>query len=68
MKQLQLSLTPLESVQADRLGALEHDLEAEAETLLDRLADPDARRRYATIAEALGWPCWSATWESWADA
>jgi len=71
MKQLQMSFSKLESQQADhdaRLGAIEADLEAEAGALLDRLADPEARRRYATIAERLGWPCWSVTWEVWAGA
>lgn len=43
------------------------NLEAEAQALLDRLnQDSEATRRYAEIAQALGWPCFGMTWTEWA--
>jgi len=44
------------------------ELEREAMRLLDRMTrDPDARRRYAEVAERCGWPCFGMTWAEWAE-
>ena len=44
------------------------ELEREAMALLDRMAgDPDARRRYAAVAERAGWPCYGLSWHEWAE-
>lgn len=43
------------------------DFEAQAEILLAQEEDSPAwRRRWATLAEAAGWPCNGATWQEWA--
>ena len=45
------------------------DLETEAQTLLDQMdRDPGVVKRYAEIAQALGWPCFGITWAQWAAA
>jgi len=44
-------------------------LEAEAEAILEAgdLADIGTRRRYAQIAQRLGWRCSGGTWSEWAE-
>lgn len=43
--------------------------EMEAEIYLATM-EKDARavRRYAEVAERLGWPCFGMTWQEWAEA
>jgi hypothetical protein len=36
------------------------------ELILAGLPTPATRRRYAKIADALGWRCWGQTWQDWA--
>lgn len=41
--------------------------EEQAEILLSQAEDTPAwRRRWATLAQAAGWPCWGMTWGEWA--
>lgn len=54
----------LEDLQVDAAARLDA-LHAEAEGLLEDLEAPQARRRYAEIAQELDWPCYGASWEDW---
>ncbi len=65
------SLDPLVEYAVRELGAICTSgwFEAQAEILLAQAEDTLAwRRRWATLADAAGWPCQGCSWMDWANA
>jgi hypothetical protein len=61
-------ITDFHQAGGDLRAWIEYHLENDAARLIEAgLPTPLAIRRYAEIADALGWPCQGAPWKEWAD-
>jgi hypothetical protein len=61
-------ITDFHQAGGDLRAWIKYHLERDAVKLIEaELPTPLAIRRYAEIADALGWPCKGAPWKEWAD-